>query len=443
MVVSTERNELSPLNQLHQHHSHNYQEPSSLDSSRVSRYSRTRAFFASGILLFSGVLFITRISNRNGQYKPSSILSADINTGISTDVNIHDIREDQGREREDKKISKHHAHIKKSECYKDKNYSKNTAKIAFELPFAALFKDTRGEKKFEASSLIKVEDAFYAVCDNSWAISKFDASLTPFSSSNVQIGDPNREAEDSGYEAILHYNQTFYVVRESIEHEGVLQKKDDNSISSSYHAIIEELVIDSDESDYQIKNQCRCEFEFQGDSKGFEGAFGMPGSDEEFYIVGLCEGNHCSESRKDDKGNGQMILMRKNATDPSNCFWETVKTIAIPKSAYFTDYSDIEVNSVGKVLITTQEDSALWVGQLVGVDNGVIDPDVIAFDETEHKIYGFPKSNECLTTYCNIEGITFINDDMVMTVSDQMKKKGKQPFWCLEKDQSIHAFVLS
>ena len=156
MVVSTERNELSPLNQLHQHHSHNYQEPSSLDSSRVSRYSRTRAFFASGILLFSGVLFITRISNRNGQYKPSSILSADMNTGISTDVNIHDIREDQGREREDKKNSKHHAHIKKSECYKDKNYSKNTAKIAFELPFAALFKDTRGEKKFEASSLIKV-----------------------------------------------------------------------------------------------------------------------------------------------------------------------------------------------------------------------------------------------------------------------------------------------
>ena len=111
----------------------------------------------------------------------------------------------------------------------------------------------------------QVEDAFYAVCDNSWAISKFDASLTPFSSSNVQIGDPNREAEDSGYEAILHYNQTFYVVRESIEHEGVLQKKDDNSISSSYHAIIEELVINSDESDYEIKNQCRCEFEFQGD----------------------------------------------------------------------------------------------------------------------------------------------------------------------------------
>ena len=42
------------------------------------------------------------------------------------------------------------------ECHKDRHYSKNTLKAAFELPFVALFKDNKGEKKFEASSITKV-----------------------------------------------------------------------------------------------------------------------------------------------------------------------------------------------------------------------------------------------------------------------------------------------
>lgn len=42
------------------------------------------------------------------------------------------------------------------QCHQDKHYSKNTLKAAFELPFVALFKDNKGEKKFEASSITKV-----------------------------------------------------------------------------------------------------------------------------------------------------------------------------------------------------------------------------------------------------------------------------------------------
>eukprot|EP00551_Chaetoceros_affinis_P011121 CAMPEP_0203667452 /NCGR_PEP_ID=MMETSP0090-20130426/4285_1 /ASSEMBLY_ACC=CAM_ASM_001088 /TAXON_ID=426623 /ORGANISM="Chaetoceros affinis, Strain CCMP159" /LENGTH=590 /DNA_ID=CAMNT_0050531621 /DNA_START=26 /DNA_END=1798 /DNA_ORIENTATION=+ len=403
--------------------------------------------------------------------------------------------------------------FKNTECMKDEEYSSHTVKKIFELPLAGLFKDTKGEKKFEASSIVKVGDNFYAVCDNSWALSKIDASLTPFSSGNVLIGDPNREEEDSGYEAIFHFNKTFYVIRESVEHitETVIfvegkkhhhghdkhekhgkhehhnEKKNANETiiggevvnatnvtnvpnetrsvidgaknettndtsqasgdnqkivtNSSFHAIIEELIIDDDESDYKIAEQCSTEFEFEGDSKGFEGAFGMPGSDGQFYIIGLCEGNFCSETRKFDAGNGQMIMMKKTITG-SNCIWETVKMIPIPKSAYFRDYSDIEVRPNGKVAITSQEDSQLWVGQLLGVAKGIIDPNVIAFDEQKFDLYDFPKSYGCQTVYCNIEGITFISDEMIMAVSDKMKKHGKQPYWCLEKDQSVHAFIL-
>lgn len=274
-------------------------------------------------------------------------------------------------------------------------------------------------------NIYQVGDSYYAVCDNSWAISKFDASLTPFSESNVQIGDPNREEEDSGYEAIIHHNNTFYVIRESVQFVHILESEGTNI--TKYHAVIEEIILNED--DYEIRDQCKCEFEFEGDSKGFEGGFGMPGIDGEFYIVGLCEGNHCSESRKFHKGHGQMIMMKKNASHPEGCIWETVKNISIPKTAHFRDYSDIDVTNDGKIAITSQEDSALWIGQLFGVEDGFIDPENIVFNESAYLVYDFPKSNECLTVYCNIEGITFINDEMVMAVSDKMKGKGKQSFW--------------
>eukprot|EP01083_Nonionella_stella_P306344 1072674_1 len=173
-------------------------------------------------------------------------------------------------------------------CKDDKSYSSRTVKTAFEMPFAALFKDKKGERKFEASSSVKVDDEYYSICDSSWAISKFTASsLTPFSDENVMIGDPDREADvDSDYEAISYHDGSFYVIRESVEH-----VHDDSGDPSTYHAIIEELDINENGDDYNIRNQCRCEFEFEGDSKGFEGAFGFADAQNEFYIVGLCEGN--------------------------------------------------------------------------------------------------------------------------------------------------------
>merc|ERR1712048_1256536 len=107
--------------------------------------------------------------------------------------------------------------------------------------------------------VLLVNDIAYAVCDSSWAISKFTSQLQPFAIGNVQLGDPNREEEDSGYEALLHEDGIFYVVRESILHD-----------STSHHAVIEELVLGV--QDYSIGQVCSCEFEFEGDSKGFEGA---------------------------------------------------------------------------------------------------------------------------------------------------------------------------
>ena len=38
--------------------------------------------------------------------------------------------------------------------------------------------------------------------------------------------------------------------------------------------------------------------------------------------------------------------------------------------------------------------------------------------------------------------VSFVDDNLLVAVSDKMKSGGKQPFRCLQKDQSIHTFVL-
>jgi len=287
-----------------------------------------------------------------------------------------------------KKKKKRHDDGEENECESDTRYSKRTVKTAYELPFAALFRDNRGQKKFEASSVTIVDNTVYAVCDSSFAISKFDSALLPFSSDNVQIGSHERDGDvESGYEAIFHHEGSFYVVRESVlhhEHEsdddevsdGGSEDKNASDENHSFRAIIEELVLAED--DYTVQSRCSSEFEFEGASKGFEGAVGFPDATGELYILGLCEGNHCSESRKADAGNGRMVLMKKKVGDdvPGGCIWTTLRTIKIPSSANFIDYSAIDIADDGRVVITSQEDSSLWIGQVVGVSNGIIDPAV-------------------------------------------------------------------
>lgn len=314
----------------------------------------------------------------------------------------------------------------------DGNYSKRTLKLAYELPFASLFRDTRGQKKYEASSVVLGPDGnAYAVCDSSWAISKFNSKLEPFAEDNLQIGDPAREEDDSGYEALFLDEGSFYVVRESVQHQ-----------DESYHAIIEKLALG--DNDYEVEEACSAEFEFEGDSKGFEGAISVRDLNNKLVILGLCEGNHCSEERKNDVGNGQIVAMRKEQQADGSCQWSTIRTISVPSTAAFRDYSAMTLEtSTGRVAISSQEESQVWIGLLLGKnDAGLWDIDAIEFDPDVAKLYDFPRDNNCDVVYCNVEGIHWINSDMLMAVSDKMKSKGKQDFRCFDKDQSVHVFVL-
>ena len=338
-------------------------------------------------------------------------------------------------------------------------YTKTTLKRVLDRTIAGslTYEAAAGETKFEASDVIRVGEEFLSVCDSSWSILKLSEQLPLLSHENRLIHYDDSftppEKEDSGFEAIMHDASSegaedYYVVRESVAQErqsgnGVIFKA--QLMKINFHGPA-----------YHVVETCPSEFKFEGDSKGFEGATSLRGADGELYILGLCEGNYCSESGKGrEVGNGRVVVMKRvDAPDvPEGCEWKTVKVLALPASVKFVDYSALAVHhSTQAVAITSQENSQLWIGELSTGSDGEFDPEKAAF--SEGTVYDFPRTADtCQVQYCNVEGIHWVSGgkktesdadppQMLVAVSDKMKSKGRQSAACQDKDQSVHLFML-
>lgn len=103
---------------------------------------------------------------------------------------------------------------------------------------------------------------FYAIADSLWSILSISSSMTLFSEDNSMIGDPFRDADESGYEALFLIDDIFYLVRESIQ---------DLDEDGEYHAIVEELVISEDGTDYTVQSACKSSFGFEGGERSAKG----------------------------------------------------------------------------------------------------------------------------------------------------------------------------
>ena len=124
-----------------------------------------------------------------------------------------------------------------------------------------------------------------------------------------------------------------------------------------------------------------------------------------------------------------------------------MRTLELPSSVMFVDYSALAVHhSTQAVAVTSQENSQLWIGSLSGGSDGEFDPATAEF--AGGKVYDFPRDANCNLQYCNIEGIHWVEGggpgtpQVLVGVSDKMKSKGKQSFTCGPKDQSVHLFAL-
>jgi hypothetical protein len=329
-----------------------------------------------------------------------------------------------------------------------KAYSKGTLKRIVDRTVAGLLEFSAHEPKFEASDVIRVEDKFYVVCDSSWDILSIDERM-PLLSPKNEVIKPDASFsppdEDSGFEVIIHDGSApgdFYVVRESIKH------------VDKYDAHILKVKLNASAGTYSVEETCESELTFEGDSKGFEGGVSLRGKDGVLYLLGLCEGNYCSESRGKETGNGRVVVMARQEVDPSvaagGCMWKTVRMLELPKAVQFVDYSAIALHhATQSAAVTSQENSQLWIGSLETGSNGDFEPDKAEF--SEGKVYDFPRSDGgCEAIYCNVEGIHWVTEGTkgsaapgtLVAVSDKMKSKGRQPAVCHDKDQSVHLFSL-
>jgi hypothetical protein len=390
-------------------------------------------------------------------------------------------------------------------CASAAKYTKENLKSLIDKPVAALLqsKDLKGQRKFEASDVLLKDGHYYAICDSSWSILKVREDLPTLSVANYHIGDPVDfdPTSESGFEGIFEDATTgdMFVVRESVDLSGFADGDDDSGDDDggddasrrmvrarrqlglaavtddpSYHALVMQVNIDEDSEAFSVVDACPSEKEFDGDSKGFEGALSIRGADGVLYFLGLCEGNHCKEGIEgQDKGNGKVVVMaRMDSTSGDDgegvpgfdCYWKTVATLDLPSDADFQDYSAISLHrDTMHVAVTSQENSQVWVGKLEGGQDGQFDP-AAAFFHEGGKVYDFPRNSNCEVQYCNVEGVYWVEggssgagddddddddkDDLggppqvLVAVSDKMKGKGKQPYTCLEKDQSFHLFAI-
>jgi len=317
--------------------------------------------------------------------------------------------------------------VKKSgDVCTDEDWRKTSLKLIRKIPLAGLFKDLKGTTKWEASGTDIVNGQVFMIFDSLDYIGYTNTQFEYRAPENKLIG---RQTEtESSFEAIMYSSdtKTFLMVRETVPNEG------EKTFSPS---VVEARVgVDS----YDILSECRVDFDFDSENKGFEGGayFSMKG---ERYLLGLCEGNGCKSGKEgQDPGNGMSILTKLSVDKKGKCVWAFEKNLPVPPVANFIDYSDIAVyypdHDAGDVLtvgIVSQESSAIWIGQL----------DIAAWEFVgPGKVMHFPRNDDCEIIFCNIEGISFLDEYQIITTTD--RSKALQDYTCVDNDQSVQTFLL-
>ena len=282
----------------------------------------------------------------------------------------------------------------------------NELKIVNEVKFKKIIDGKNEMDKYEASGVRLVKEKFYVVFDNSSQAARVNMKLTKAK----LLG---KESEKVRFEGITynHVNNEFYVIEESLEHKG-----DWNARLSV-----------TDKSFSLTSKRRWLDYAFESDNKGFEG-LGVLTKNGTTYLLALCEGNGCKAgSEGKEVGGGTIQVFEKKKKK-----WKLARSIHLPKTLKFMDYSGFDISVDNTLAISSQESSAIWIGKL----------DTNAWKTIgSGKVYGFPKNKKGKTLYCNVEGISWIDKQHLVVVSDAKKKS--QPKACKKKEQSIHVVSLS
>ncbi len=285
-----------------------------------------------------------------------------------------------------------------------------SAQQALQLTEEKKFSDLL-ERGLEPSGVTVLDDAYYVVFDNRRAIGQLQRSLSDDDAAHRMIGDSG----ERGFEGITYdkSSQRFFAVIETAPQ--------GRRFGSTILTLDRALNVLAEKPTRGIA--------FTHANKGFEGIAHIR-VDNELYLLLLCEGNKCKGGKKGRKrGKGRIYVFQEQ-----NDHWTRVDKVKLPKTVDFEDYSGLDIQGE-KIAITSQQDSRLWLGEWRSKSTTPITIDVRI--EGKGAVYRFHGDND---RYCNIEGVSFTDDDTVVLVSD--RKKESDPDRCNGKDQSIHVFSI-
>lgn len=295
-------------------------------------------------------------------------------------------------------------------CHKDKTTNQPTSALQLSAPiqeakFYQLIPGYTDADKFEASGVKYANGNFYVIFDNMTKIATINPSLVVGSSSHTLSAGTTT---NSNFEAITYDNigtTHFFVSDENELHGSVYSPK-----ILQYDAIFASLNTQWAPYDFTETNK----------NKGFEGLTWLQRSGND-YMLGLCEGS------------GTIIVMKKNGSS-----WVYLTSFAMPPNTGMTDFSDMDIAASGRVAITSQESSKLWIGQLNPTSWAFVDSGVIYNFPTGDDNGNIGKGTNIL--YGNVEGVSFINDTKIVVCSDKMSNS--QPSYLQYKEQTISIFNL-
>jgi hypothetical protein len=285
----------------------------------------------------------------------------------------------------------------------------SSMKLVCERKIGALLPSDRASSRWEASGVLAKDGYYFIVFDNRSEVARIADDLEP----NKANGLFGRGDIDCGYEGITYntYKQRFYLLVEARKH-----------AKDCYKPLIVEY-----DNKFKFIRERPIDFTFKSGNKGFEAVAHVRRHNKD-YLFSLCEGNKCKGSKKGrEPGGGRVQVFWKKGKQ-----WLHARTIALPPSLPFVDYSGMSIAN-GRVAIVSQVNSMLWVS---------------AFDEADWtwssvgQVYEFPRSENGSICYGNIEGVAWITSTRVVTVSDKRKKKNQPDKGLSEKDQSIHIFEI-
>ncbi|MBP9708802.1 MAG: hypothetical protein KBD78_14280 [Oligoflexales bacterium] len=263
------------------------------------------------------------------------------------------------------------------------------------------FKNSEYSDSFEASGVEYFNNKIYIIFDDQAQM--FEAILDLNNNKKIQDGalvnipfTENRNQMD--IEGIdIHPNSgVVRLIEEFLESEDEDEDEDEGKM----------FVLWEKRQDNNLFSARKFFYEFKEKTSGMEGIATRSFEGREYIFI-LCEGKPCKKNTRNDAGTIEIFTEN----------YENSASIELNGELMLSDYSALDIRN-DRFALLSQAEGVLLLGKIEGLNQFIV----------ESRFQFSP-------SYCNLEGVSFIDDLHLVLVSDKANDQHK---YCKAKERSIH-----